>query len=64
MRDCLNCYFCKIVHATGGWRFSGCYANPYKGKWTAEIKACPLTLEEMKKAQRQKAETQTNNLVF
>ena len=38
---CLECKSAKIVRALGGWSFVGCYHQPYRGKWTAEIKDCP-----------------------
>ena len=47
-RDCDSCCFCKMVRANCGWGFPGCYAEPYKGKWTAEIKVCPLKSDKEK----------------
>lgn len=42
-KKCLEgCEYCKPVYSTGGWRFYGCFAKPYNGKWVSEIKDCPL----------------------
>ena len=38
---CSKCGFAKAVTANGGIMFLGCYHDPYKGKWVAEIKECP-----------------------
>jgi hypothetical protein len=38
---CGSCKFLRIVTATGGLIFYGCYHKPYKGKWVCEIKTCP-----------------------
>lgn len=38
---CKNCKFGKVVSA-GNWSFLVCYAEPYKGKWVAEIRVCPI----------------------
>lgn len=38
---CAGCQYCKIVNACFGWSFYGCYCEPYRGKWVAEIKDCP-----------------------
>lgn len=43
--DCKFCNNCKEVRANGGFVFFGCYHKPYKGKWIAEIKDCPLEQE-------------------
>lgn len=43
--DCKFCSNCKEVRANGGFVFFGCYHKPYKGKWIAEIKDCPLEQE-------------------
>ena len=42
---CSNCKFRHIVYTNGGWNFFGCYHEPYKGKWIAEIKECPIERE-------------------
>lgn len=38
---CDGCKDLKVVHCNGGFSFYGCYHNPYRGKWVAEIKDCP-----------------------
>ena len=38
---CNGCRWSKIVYAGDQWNFVGCYHEPYKGKWVAEIKDCP-----------------------
>lgn len=38
---CKNCKFGKVV-PVGNWAFLGCFAKPYKGKWVAEIRVCPI----------------------
>lgn len=43
---CDGCEHCKTVTATGQWEFFGCYCKPYRGKWVAEIKECPLKGED------------------
>ena len=45
IKDCKNCDHIKTVHATGGFKFKGCYCHPYKGKWIVEIKECPKKVE-------------------
>jgi len=42
-KQCKNCKYCEIVYTSSGWSFPGCYKDPYRGKWTAEIKPeeCP-----------------------
>lgn len=42
---CDGCRDCRIVYATGGWSFRGCYHEPYHGKWVAEIRNCPIPNE-------------------
>lgn len=38
---CKPCDYGKVVVANGGFAFLGCFCEPYKGKWVAEIKDCP-----------------------
>ena len=38
---CKHCPFAHVVTAWGQWQFVGCYHEPYKGRWVAEIKDCP-----------------------
>ena len=38
---CDGCEYKRLVYASGDFSFNGCYCNPYKGKWVAEIKDCP-----------------------
>lgn len=35
-----TCEFCKGVSAQSV-KFKGCFREPYKGKWVAEINECP-----------------------
>ncbi len=44
---CNPCEYAKVVIATGQWSFLGCYCNPYRGKWVAEIKDCPKEKKEV-----------------
>lgn len=39
--ECMNCSSNRLVRCYGGFEFRGCYHDPYKGKWIAEIKGCP-----------------------
>lgn len=39
MKNCTKCRFCRQIHQ----KMYGCYCNPYKGKWLAEITLCPLS---------------------
>lgn len=43
---CDGCRNCRTVHANGGWSFCGCYHEPFRGKWVAEIQNCPKGKEE------------------
>ena len=43
---CEGCEFCKRVHANGNWSFFGCYHQPYRGKWVAQIENCPKLSKE------------------
>lgn len=45
---CDGCKHCRTVYATGQWEFNGCYHPPYRGKWVAEIKVCPMMDGERK----------------
>ena len=38
---CDKCEHCKVT-SSGSWSFFGCYCKPYRGKWVAEIKDCPI----------------------
>lgn len=38
---CSGCEFVRMVSG-GGWSFPACYHKPYDGKWTREIKTCPI----------------------
>ncbi len=38
---CSDCDKARGVTATGGFRFIGCYNEPYHGKPVVEIKDCP-----------------------
>ena len=38
---CRDCEYRQMVHAKGGCSFCGCFHEPYKGTWIAEIKDCP-----------------------
>ena len=40
------CQYCHEVTAQDGWSFAGCDYPPYQGKWVAEIKKCPKTINE------------------
>lgn len=42
---CKGCEYKRIVHASGGFSFNGCYCRPYKGKWVADIEQCPKEVE-------------------
>ncbi len=46
---CEGCRYRRKVYANGGYNFNGCCHNPYKGKWVAEIKDCPMENSENKK---------------
>lgn len=42
---CEGCKYCRVTDGDG-WDFYGCYHEPYKGKWVAEIKLCPKKAKE------------------
>lgn len=42
---CEDCEYKRLVHASGGFSFNGCYHRPYTGKRVAEIKDCPKEKE-------------------
>jgi hypothetical protein len=45
LERCKNCKYAREINSTpGGWKFVGCTRKPYKGKWVAEIKDCPINL--------------------
>lgn len=46
---CKGCEYGRGVSG-GGWSFLGCFHEPYKGKWVAEIKDCPIGKESKKDA--------------
>lgn len=48
---CKGCQYARAVVATGQWMFLGCYHEPYRGKWTCEIKYCPK--EQLKEEQNE-----------
>ena len=43
---CTGCDWCKPVTAFGGWTFPACFHAPYHGKWTVEIKDCPIDTDK------------------
>lgn len=45
MEKCNGCQFARKIGA-GNWYFIGCTHDPYKGKWIAELKSCPLIEDE------------------
>ena len=42
---CAGCEHSKWVKAQDDWGFHGCFHEPYKGKWCAEIEYCPKESE-------------------
>lgn len=44
--QCEKCEYHKHIYAQYGFRFIGCYHEPYHGKWVAEIKECPKESED------------------
>lgn len=40
-KKCKHCEHCRRVYAQNGWSIVGCFHEPYRGKWIAEIKECP-----------------------
>ena len=38
---CDKCGHCKVTNSDG-LSFLGCYCKPYRGKWVAKIKDCPI----------------------
>lgn len=42
---CDGCKHCRTVHCNGGYEFYGCYHTPYRGKWVATIKDCPIATD-------------------
>lgn len=35
--NCKKCKYSEIIHAQGGFKFTGCKHKPYKGKWVTHI---------------------------
>ena len=54
---CHHCEYARAVFAQDQSMFLGCYHEPYRGKWVAEIKDCPKKLNKEKKDER---ETESN----
>lgn len=54
---CRPCKYARVVFAQDQFMFLGCYHEPYRGKWVAEIKDCPKKLNKEKKDER---ETESN----
>ena len=53
----LNCEFCKSckgVTAYDGFKFRGCFHEPYKGKWIVEVKECPLKDKELLEVEKKR----------
>lgn len=38
---CKGCEYCRFIKAQDEWSFHGCFCEPYKGKWIAQIENCP-----------------------
>jgi hypothetical protein len=43
---CHPCEYARAVFAQDQSMFLGCYHEPYRGKWVAEIKDCPKAGEQ------------------
>ena len=39
---CEQCTYSFDIHIDASGKYLGCGCSPYKGKWVAEIKTCPL----------------------
>lgn len=42
---CHPCKYAKVINAGNNWVFLSCWYEPYRGKWVAEIKDCPVGKE-------------------
>lgn len=42
---CHPCKYAKVINAGDNWVFLSCWHEPYRGKWVAEIKDCPVGKE-------------------
>lgn len=42
---CMDCIHSSFVYSGRNFRFIGCFCEPYKGKWVAELRECPLGKE-------------------
>lgn len=40
-----GCRCGRMVPASGGWSFIGCFRKPYRGKWVREIEKCPAQID-------------------
>ena len=47
--DNKECEHCHGITAQDGWKFKGCFHQPYKGKFVAEINECPNIKKSNKK---------------
>ncbi len=43
---CNMCDSSRMISANGNFSFPACFHPPYKGKWCAEIKDCPMSNNE------------------
>lgn len=41
VEKCKTCEKCQVIRKDRFGIYLGCYENPYKGKWVAEIEECP-----------------------
>ena len=46
---CHPCKYARAVFAQDQFMLLGCYHEPYRGKWVAEIKECPKAGEQATK---------------
>lgn len=46
---CCKCEYCHIIRQDQFGIYLGCYKEPYKGKWVAEIDKCTKELKGQNK---------------
>lgn len=45
---CKPCKYGRVVTGVDGFMMLGCHCEPYRGKWVAEIKDCPIGMKSEK----------------
>lgn len=46
IQDCKKCECCNVILKDQFGTYLGCFKEPYKGKWVAEIEKCPKMVKK------------------